>query len=39
MCHGHELDMRFSAALWTFYFETDVKHAVRYEITQLQKGT
>ncbi len=36
-CHGHVLNVCFSATLWTFHFETAVKRAARYIITVLQK--
>ncbi len=36
-CHGHVLNVCFSASLWTFYFETAAKRAARYIITVLQK--
>ncbi len=36
-CHGHVLNVCFSATLWTFHFETAAKRAARYIITVLQK--
>ncbi len=32
-CHGHVLNVCFSATLWTFHFETAAKRAARYIIT------
>ncbi len=29
-CHGHVLNVCFSATLWTFHFETAAKRAARY---------
>ncbi len=29
-CHGHVLNVCFSATLWTFHFETATKRAARY---------
>ncbi len=31
-CHGHVLNVCFSATLWTFHFETVAKCAARYII-------
>ncbi len=31
-CHGHVLNVCFSATLWTFHFETAAKCAARYII-------
>ncbi len=36
-CHGHVLNVCFSATLWTLHFETAAKRAARYIITVLQK--
>ncbi len=36
-CHGHILNVCFSATLWTFHFETAAKRAARYIIMVLQK--